>query len=176
MYTCWGCKGSKKCIQCHGNRYTLSAIDGREILCPVCESTGVCNVCHGTGMSSSKTPEEDLQKLGVPKSLIDKISNTPSTRYGGQPSFRKTSHNEHSIGSAGSRGLSLVSGWKTGLPIGYMLIMVGLLLLLDNLDIIYFRDLIKFWPILLIGGGIYWLFKKMKESSRDIKKIRQEED
>jgi hypothetical protein len=65
MYTCWACKGNKKCLQCHGSGYTYSERQSREIACPLCDGGGVCNVCHGSGQTSTQTPEEDMKRGGM---------------------------------------------------------------------------------------------------------------
>jgi putative Mn2+ efflux pump MntP len=47
-------------------------------------------------------------------------------------------------------------------PVGpIVLIVIGILFLLSNLDIIEFRRLIRFWPALLIVLGIYMLYERL---------------
>ena len=42
-----------------------------------------------------------------------------------------------------------------------VLIAVGLLFLLNNLDIIRFRQLLRYWPIALIALGVYMLYERL---------------
>jgi len=46
------------------------------------------------------------------------------------------------------------------------LIAVGLLFLLNNLDIVRFSQLIRYWPIALIGLGVYLLYERVIASDR----------
>jgi hypothetical protein len=49
-----------------------------------------------------------------------------------------------------------------------ILIAVGLLFLLNNMDIIRFSQFIRYWPIALIGLGVYMLYERVSASaSRD---------
>jgi hypothetical protein len=53
-------------------------------------------------------------------------------------------------------------------PVGpIMLIVIGVLFLLSNLEIIEFRRLIRFWPALLIVLGFYMLYKRLAGSRVD---------
>ncbi len=58
---------------------------------------------------------------------------------------------------------SLVNLQATGgnAPAGAItLVVIGSLLLLNNMEIIRFRHLVKFWPVLLIGAGIFMLVNR----------------
>lgn len=47
-------------------------------------------------------------------------------------------------------------------PIGpILLILVGILFLLDTLHLVEFRDIARFWPLLLIGAGAFMLYNRM---------------
>jgi len=48
----------------------------------------------------------------------------------------------------------------SGMIVGAIVVAVGLLLLLDNLGIIRFRDLWQYWPVLLIVWGLSHIFSK----------------
>jgi hypothetical protein len=60
-----------------------------------------------------------------------------------------------------------------GVPIGpVILIGLGVLLLLDTLDLISFDRLSKYWPLLLIAGGAYMLYIRVEgrvRSGGDVK-------
>jgi TM2 domain-containing membrane protein YozV len=57
-------------------------------------------------------------------------------------------------GSAGGRGANL--------PVGpVMLIVIGVLFLLDNLGLLPLADVLRYWPLLLIGLGVYLLYARM---------------
>jgi hypothetical protein len=47
---------------------------------------------------------------------------------------------------------------------GGVLILLGVLFLLDNLGAIYLRDAVEYWPILLIGLGIYLIVTQFHSS------------
>jgi hypothetical protein len=49
--------------------------------------------------------------------------------------------------------------------LGGVLVVMGIVLLLDKLDIVAIRELVKLWPVSLIGVGIYQLLE-YKEKSR----------
>jgi TM2 domain-containing membrane protein YozV len=47
-------------------------------------------------------------------------------------------------------------------PIGaVLLIVLGILFLLNSLDLLSFREVVKFWPILLIFAGAYMLYTRL---------------
>jgi hypothetical protein len=47
-------------------------------------------------------------------------------------------------------------------PIGpILLILVGVLFLLDTLHLVEFRDVARFWPVLLIAAGAFMLYNRM---------------
>jgi hypothetical protein len=49
-----------------------------------------------------------------------------------------------------------------GVPVGpVILIGLGVLLLLNTLDLISFDRIVKYWPVLLIAGGIYLLYARL---------------
>ena len=49
--------------------------------------------------------------------------------------------------------------------LGGVLVVMGIVLLLDKLDIVAIRELVKLWPVSLIAVGIYQLLE-YKEKSR----------
>ena len=64
-------------------------------------------------------------------------------------------------------------GTRPRVPVGpIILIVVGVLFLLSNLEIIEIRRLLRFWPALLIVMGFYMIYERLTESSR----ARQEND
>jgi len=54
-----------------------------------------------------------------------------------------------------------------------ILIAVGLLFLLNNLDIIRFGQIIRYWPIALIGLGVYMLYERISASERRPTGVRE---
>lgn len=65
-----------------------------------------------------------------------------------------------------------VRGRPGTFPVGALvLIGLGVILLLDTLDILQFRYLARYWPVLLIVAGVYKLFARLapeeKESERE---------
>jgi TM2 domain-containing membrane protein YozV len=51
---------------------------------------------------------------------------------------------------------------RRGLPVGpIVLIAIGALFLLNNLDIIHFSQIVRYWPIGLIGLGAYMLYERL---------------
>ena len=62
-------------------------------------------------------------------------------------------------------GLAQPGGRASGLPIAAIfLIVFGTLFLLNNLDILELRRLVRFWPVLMIGAGLYMLWARMTRS------------
>jgi len=58
-------------------------------------------------------------------------------------------------------------GTRPRVPVGpIILIVVGVLFLLSNLEIIEIRRLLRFWPALLIVMGFYMIYERLTESSR----------
>jgi hypothetical protein len=56
-------------------------------------------------------------------------------------------------------------GQGTQLPVGpAILIALGVLFLLNNLDVIRFREILRYWPIGLIALGAYMLYERMSSS------------
>jgi hypothetical protein len=52
--------------------------------------------------------------------------------------------------------------YRTRAPIGPMvLIVLGVLFLLDTLNLLAFRELARFWPVLLIGLGFIMLYNRV---------------
>jgi hypothetical protein len=48
------------------------------------------------------------------------------------------------------------------LPLGpVILISIGVLFLLDNLGILSIGHVVRYWPLLLIGAGVYSLYAKL---------------
>lgn len=57
---------------------------------------------------------------------------------------------------------SIVPLRKTGFPVApVLLIAVGVLFLLSNLDIIRIAHLLRYWPVFLIALGVYMLYARM---------------
>lgn len=57
--------------------------------------------------------------------------------------------------------------FSTRTPIGpILLILVGVLFLLDTLGLVYFRDIARFWPLLLIAAGAFMLYNRVGGSPR----------
>ncbi len=51
---------------------------------------------------------------------------------------------------------------RRGLPVGpIVLIAIGALFLLNNLDVIHFSQIVRYWPIGLIGLGAYMLYERV---------------
>jgi cell wall-active antibiotic response 4TMS protein YvqF/B-box zinc finger protein len=64
---------------------------------------------------------------------------------------------------------SLVSlrGQPSTFPVApAILIAVGLLFLLNNMDILRFSQIIRYWPIALIALGVYMLYERLSASER----------
>jgi hypothetical protein len=54
-------------------------------------------------------------------------------------------------------------------PVGpVLLILLGVLFLLDTLRVIEFRDLARFWPVLLIVAGIVMLYNRLTAGNRTV--------
>ncbi|HYL36338.1 MAG TPA: B-box zinc finger protein [Bryobacteraceae bacterium] len=65
---------------------------------------------------------------------------------------------------------SLVSlrGQPSTFPVGpAILIALGVLFLLNNLEILRFSQILRYWPIALIALGVYMLYERMSASERD---------
>ena len=43
---------------------------------------------------------------------------------------------------------------------------MGLLFLLNNMDILRFSQIIRYWPIALIALGVYMLYERLSQSER----------
>jgi hypothetical protein len=55
-----------------------------------------------------------------------------------------------------------IPGTAGGVPVGpVILIGLGIVLLLDTLDLISFDRVAKYWPLLLIAGGLYLLYARI---------------
>jgi hypothetical protein len=48
---------------------------------------------------------------------------------------------------------------STEVLLGAILVLIGAVLLLDRLDLVEMRDLLRLWPVSLIGVGIYQLLE-----------------
>jgi hypothetical protein len=48
-----------------------------------------------------------------------------------------------------------------------VLIVLGVVFLLNNLEVLEIQRLIRYWPVLLIGLGAYMLYLRMTNSSSD---------
>jgi len=56
-------------------------------------------------------------------------------------------------------------GQGSQFPVGpTILIAFGVLFLLNNMDILRFREILRFWPLALIGLGAYMLYERMSSS------------
>lgn len=58
-----------------------------------------------------------------------------------------------------------------GFPTGaVVLIVLGVLLLLNTLDILHFRHLVRYWPVLLILAGVWMLYARLgpQEPEREV--------
>jgi hypothetical protein len=53
---------------------------------------------------------------------------------------------------------------STEVLLGAILVLVGTVLLLDKLDLVEFREVVKLWPVSLIGVGIYQLLEHNEKS------------
>lgn len=52
--------------------------------------------------------------------------------------------------------------FSTRTPVGpILLILIGVLFLLDTLNLVQFRDVARFWPVLLIAAGAFMLYNRM---------------
>ena len=64
-------------------------------------------------------------------------------------------------GSAVDEFSSLVPGNGSGIPVGPILLMLfGVLLLLNNFEILRFYQIARFWPVGLIAMGAYMLYER----------------
>ena len=55
---------------------------------------------------------------------------------------------------------------RPGFPVGpAVLIGLGVLFLLNTLDVLHFHDIAKYWPIILIALGVYMLYCRLKGPS-----------
>jgi hypothetical protein len=73
------------------------------------------------------------------------------------------------MGIASDEWSSLVaqSRYTNRAPVGpIVLIAIGVLFLLDTLHIIQFRDIGRFWPVILIVVGAYMLYSRVTSSPR----------
>ncbi len=51
---------------------------------------------------------------------------------------------------------------RRGVPVGpIVLIAIGALFLMNNLDVVHFSQIVRYWPIGLIGLGAYMLYERM---------------
>jgi len=58
-------------------------------------------------------------------------------------------------------------GQQSSFPVGpAVLIAVGLLFLLNNMEIIRFSQIIRYWPIALIALGVYMLYERLSSSEQ----------
>jgi hypothetical protein len=56
-----------------------------------------------------------------------------------------------------------------------VLILLGVLFLLNNLDLVRMRDIVRFWPLFLIGIGVYMLWARISASrSENIREAANE--
>jgi len=68
-----------------------------------------------------------------------------------------------------------VHGRRSGFPVGAItLIGLGVLLLLNTMDVIQLRYLLRYWPILLILAGAYMLFVRVAGDGAMRQEVRHE--
>ena len=68
-----------------------------------------------------------------------------------------------------------VHGRRSGFPVGAItLIGLGVLLLLNTMDVIQLRYLLRYWPILLILAGAYMLFVRVAGDGTMRQEVRHE--
>jgi predicted Fe-S protein YdhL (DUF1289 family) len=68
-----------------------------------------------------------------------------------------------------------VHGRRSGFPVGAItLIGLGVLLLLNTMDVIQLRYLLRYWPILLILAGAYMLFVRVAGDGSVRQEVRHE--
>lgn len=68
-----------------------------------------------------------------------------------------------------------VHGRRSGFPIGAItLIGLGVLLLLNTMEVIQLRYLLRYWPVLLILMGAYMLYERVEGSSAMRQEVRHE--
>jgi hypothetical protein len=59
-------------------------------------------------------------------------------------------------------------GGATKFPVApILLIVLGVIFLLNNLDFLDVERVIRFWPVLLIGLGVYMLYVRVSNSEKD---------
>jgi hypothetical protein len=64
--------------------------------------------------------------------------------------------------------------FATRTPVGpILLIMVGVLFLLDTLHLVEFRDVARFWPVLLIAAGAFMLYNRVAGGVRPIAPVAE---
>ena len=64
---------------------------------------------------------------------------------------------------------------RAGFPVGpVLLIVLGVLFLLTTMDVVELRDIVRWWPLALIGLGIYMLFNRLAGSGGGNMSSRQE--
>ena len=67
-------------------------------------------------------------------------------------------------------GLVRARGARSRFPVAPVLLIVfGILFLLDNLDLLRIGRLLRYWPALLIGLGLYLLYERITESKYEPK-------
>jgi cell wall-active antibiotic response 4TMS protein YvqF len=67
-------------------------------------------------------------------------------------------------------------GAHSRFPVGaVVLIALGVLLLLNTLDVIHFRHMIRFWPVILILAGGYMLYTRMQAADAPQAEVTHEQ-
>ena len=62
----------------------------------------------------------------------------------------------------------LPMGRRSGFPVGpLLLIALGVIFLLETLDIVRLYQIVRFWPVFLIVLGCYMLYARMQHSNDD---------
>ncbi|MGB8474429.1 MAG: DUF5668 domain-containing protein [Candidatus Acidiferrum sp.] len=57
-------------------------------------------------------------------------------------------------------GIGVASDFRWGLVWGFVIMLVGVALLLDHMDILPFGQVYRFWPLLLVIGGVMYIFNQ----------------
>lgn len=55
-----------------------------------------------------------------------------------------------------------------------VMILLGLLFLLNNLEIVRLRDVLRFWPVILIAAGVWMLYEQLRPAGREKEEGRGE--
>jgi hypothetical protein len=53
-----------------------------------------------------------------------------------------------------------------------LLIALGVVFLLNNLEVVELRRMLRYWPVMLIGLGVYMLYLRLSSSSAEVNRDR----